>query len=104
MKESDIYTTNWEWDKYINDYWPILDMVISQVTWHWVILSDTSDEYYLQYQVSETIWDKYITIVTDNRFEQTVIESVEDLADVIIDQQEAFDNIIILIKQSWVTE
>ena len=100
MEESDIYTTDKNWDKYINEYWPVLDMVVSQVTWHWVILCDTAEQYYLQYQVADIFWDRYIHIVTDYSFEDTTIESVEDLADVIIEQQEVFNNYISIIKTS----
>jgi hypothetical protein len=37
--------------------------------------------------------------VTDNNFESSVIESVEDLADEIIHNQNVFDNYILTIKE-----
>ena len=99
---SDAFSINKYWDKYLSDYINNLDLILTQVSDHWVILVDSWDSYYAQYQCSEIIWDKYITIVVDNSFEDYEIESIENIADIIIEMEESFQNIIKLI--CWNTE
>lgn len=97
---SDAFSVNKHWDKYLSDYINNLDIILTQVSDHWVILVDSWDSFYALYQCSEIIWDKYITIVVDNSFENYTIESIEDIADIIIEMEDKFQNIISLIKQN----
>ena len=97
---SDAFSVNKHWDKYLSDYINNLDIILIQVSDHWVILVDSWEQFYSQYQCSDLIWDKYITIVVDNSFENYTIESIEDIADIIIEMEDKFQNIISLIKQN----
>lgn len=95
---TDAFTsTEWEWDKDLQDYINYLDLILSQVSDHWVILVDNWDEFSAQYQCSEYINNKYITIVVDNSFEQSRIESIEDIAYIINEMEINFQNIINII-------
>jgi len=97
---SDAFSVNKHWDKLLSDYINNLDIILIQVSDHWVILVDSWEQFYSQYQCSDLIWDKYITIVVDNSFENYTIESIEDIADIIIEMEDKFQNIISLIKQN----
>jgi len=92
----------WQWDRYITDYSWTLDTILTQVSDHWVILVDMWDQFYLQYQCSDIVLDKYITIVVDNSFEEYEIKSIEDIAYIIIEMEERFQNIIKFL--CWNTE
>lgn len=95
ISEEELYDSH----NYISEYWPKLDQVVSQVMWHWVIVVDDWNEYYLQYQVSVYINEKYITFVTDNSFEKESIESLEELADIIINNETKAQEFISIIKK-----
>lgn len=99
---SESFSVDKHWDVFLSRYINNLDIILTNVSDHWVILVDNLYEYSAQYQCSYMVWNKYITMVVDNWFENYEIWSIEDIVNIIIEMEDKFQNIIKII--CWNTE